>query len=72
MIQECENVPQLESAAGQATVDVRLGMKEGNGDGEGSVLNLVNGGAIWVTDLSQHEVAADSSAMSATMVPASK
>ena len=35
--EECENVPQLESAAKQAVVDVGLHMKEGNGDGEGTV-----------------------------------
>ena len=47
-------------------------MKEGNGDWEGAVLHHVQGDALWVTDLSQHEFSADSSALSATMVPASK
>ena len=47
-------------------------MKEGNGDGAGSVLHRLQGDYLWLTDLSQHEVAADSSALSATMVPASK
>ena len=57
---ECENVPQLESPAGKAAVDVRSHMKEGNDDGAGSVLHRVQGDALWVTDLSQHEVASDS------------
>ena len=70
--EECENVPQLESSARQAAVDVRSNMKEGNGDRSGSVLHRLQGEALWLTDLSQHEVAADSSALSATMVPASK
>ena len=69
--EECENFPQLESAAGQAAVDVGSHMKEGNGDWAGAVLHHVQGDALWVTDLSQHEFAADSSALSATMVPAS-
>ena len=47
-------------------------MKEGNGDGAGAVLHCLQGDALWLTDLSQHEVAADCSALSATMVPASK
>ena len=47
-------------------------MKEGNGDGEGEVLNRVQGDTLGVTTLSQHEVSADSSALSATMVPASR
>ena len=47
-------------------------MKEGNGEGAGAVLHRLQGDAIWLTYLSQHEVAADSSALSATMVPASK
>ena len=68
---EFHHVPQLESAAGQATVDVGLHMKEGNGDESGAVLHHVKGDALWVTDLSQHEVAAYSSALSATMVPES-
>ena len=67
-----ENVPQLESAAGQVALDVRLCMKEGNGDGSGEVLKRAHGDAIGVTDLSQHEVAADSSALSKPIVPASK
>ena len=70
--EECENFPQLESATGQDVVDVRSHMKEGNGDGSGSVLHCVQGDVLWVTYLSQHEVAADSSALSATMVTASK
>ena len=47
-------------------------MKEGNGDGAGSVLHRLQGDALWLTDLSQHEVAADISDLSETMVPASK
>ena len=39
--EECDNVPQLESAARQATVDVGSHMKEGNGDGAGAVLYLL-------------------------------
>ena len=70
--EECENFPQLESAAGQAVVDVGSHMKEGNGDGAGEVLHRVQGHDLGVTALSQHEVAADSSALSETMVPASK
>ena len=67
-----ENVPQLESAAGQATVDVRSRMKEVNGDRAGAVLQRTQGNALGVTALSQHEVAADSSALSTTIIPASK
>ena len=47
-------------------------MKEGNGDRAGAVLHRLQGEALWLTYLSQHEVAADSSALSATMVPASR
>ena len=47
-------------------------MKEGNGDGAGEVLYRLQGDALWLKYLSQHEVAADNSALSATMVPASK
>ena len=47
-------------------------MKEGKGDGAGAVLYRLQGEALWLTDLSQHEVAADSSALSATMVPESR
>ena len=70
--EECENVPQLESSARQAAVEVGSNMKEGNGDGLGAVLHRLQGEAIWLIYLSEHEVAADSSALSATMVPASK
>ena len=70
--EECENVPQLESAAGQAAVDVGSHKKEVNGDGLGSVLHRIQGDTLWVTDLSQHEVDSDSSSMSSTMVKASK
>ena len=52
--EECENVPQLESAAKQAAVDVGLHMKEGNGDGEGAVLHRLQGDDLWLKDLSQH------------------
>ena len=45
-------------------------MEEGSGDRAGSVLHCVQGDALWVIDLSQHEFAADVSALSATMVPA--
>ena len=69
--EECENFPQLESAAGQAAVDVGSHMKEDNGDWAWAVLHHVQGNALWVTDLSQHEFSADSSALSATIVPAS-
>ena len=69
---ECENVPQLESAARKAAVDVGSHMKEGNGDGAGAVLHRLQGDALWLKYFSQHEVSADSSALSATMVPASK
>ena len=68
--EERENVTQLESADSQAAVDVGSHMKERNGDGAGAVLHRLQGDAIWSTDLSKHEVAADSSALSATMVPA--
>ena len=47
-------------------------MKEGNGDGAGEVLYRLQGDALWLKYLSQHEVAADSSGLSETMVPASK
>ena len=47
-------------------------MKEGSVDGAGAVLHRLQGDALWFTDLSQHEVATDSSALSATMVPTSK
>ena len=67
-----DNVPQLESAAGQAAVDVILRMKEGNSDGEGGLLQHALGDSLGVTALSQHEVADDSSALSTTIVPASK
>ena len=66
--EEYYNAPQLEPTDGQAAVDVG----SGNGDGKGSVLHRVQCDALWVTDLSQHEFAADSSALSATMVPTSK
>ena len=52
--EECENFPQLESAAEQAAVDAGSHMKEGNGDGSGAVLHCVQGDALWVTYLSQH------------------
>ena len=55
-----ENVLQLEYAAGQAAVDVGSHKKEVNGDGSGSVLHRIQGDTLWVTDLSQHEVASDS------------
>ena len=67
-----ENVPQLGSATGQAAVDVRSRMKEGNGDGAGAVLQSSQGDALVVTALLQHEVAYDSSALSTTILPASK
>ena len=70
--EECENFPQLESATGHVVVDVGSHVKEGNGDGEGAVLHLVQGHDLGVIDLSQHEVASDSSALSETMVLASK
>ena len=44
-------------------------MKEGNGDGTGTVLYRVQGDALWVTYLSNNEVASDSIALSETMVP---
>ena len=47
-------------------------MKEGNGDKSRAVLHRVQGDALWVTDLSQHKFSAGSSALSATIVPASK
>ena len=52
--EECENVPQLESAAGQAAVNAGSHMKEGNGDGAGAVLHRVQSDALWVTYLSQY------------------
>ena len=67
-----ENVPQLESASGQAVVDFISRMKEGNGDRAGAVLQHAQGDALGVTALLQHEVAAHSSALSTTIVPASK
>ena len=70
--EECENFPQLESAAGKAVVDVGSHMKEGNGDGAGEVLHRVQGHDLGVTALSQHEVAADSSALQATILSTSK
>ena len=51
--EECENVPQLESAARQAAVDVGFHMKEGNGDGEGVLLHHLQGDALWLTYFSQ-------------------
>ena len=44
--EECENVPQPESAARQASVDVGSHMKEGNGDGAGLVLHRIQGDAL--------------------------
>ena len=69
---ECDNVPQLESPAGKAAVDVRSHMKEVNVDGAGVVLQRAQCDAIGVTALSQHDVAADRSALSTTMLTASK
>ena len=46
-------------------------MKEGTGYGSRAVLHRVQGDALWVEYLSQHEVAADICALSATLVPAS-
>ena len=43
-------------------------MKEGNSDGAGALLQHTQGDAIWVTYLSQYEAAADSSALSTTIV----
>ena len=65
-----ENVPQLESAAGQATVDVRSCMKEGNGYRVGAVLQGAQSDALGVTDLLQHGVSVDSSDLSTTILPA--
>ena len=50
--EESENFPQLESSARQAAVDVRSRMKEGNGDGTGSVLHHAQVDALGVTYLS--------------------
>ena len=47
-------------------------MKEGNGDGAGALLHHTQGDALGVTALSPHEVAADSSALSETIVTESK
>ena len=47
-------------------------MKEVNGDRSVAVLHHVHVDALGVTTLSQHEVAAGSSDLSETMVPASK
>ena len=47
-------------------------LKEGNGDGAGVVLHRAQSDALGVTSLSQQEVSVDSSALSATIVPASK
>ena len=71
-MKKSENVSQLESAACQAAVDVILRMKEGNSDGSGGLLQHALGDSLGVTALSQHEVADDSSALSTTIVPASK
>ena len=46
-------------------------MKEGNGDGVGSILHRAQGDALGKKALSQHEVADDSSALSTTIVSAS-
>ena len=71
-MKKSENFPQLESAARQAAVDSRSRIQEGNGDGAGELLQRTQGDALGVTALSQHEVAADSSALSTTIVTASK
>ena len=63
-----QNVTQLEPANGKAAVNVISCMKEGNSDGAGALLQHTQGDAIWVTYLSQYEAAADSSALSTTIV----
>ena len=61
--EESENFSQLESAAGQAAVDVVLRMKKGSSTGGGIVLHCAQGDALGMTDLSQHEIASDISAL---------
>ena len=46
-------------------------MKEGNGDGVGAVLQRAQGDSLGLTYLSQNKFAADSSALSTTIVPES-